>query len=90
MKALDTEAQAGLFAAAGAAVDALKRNAPAEAKALAGLAHIIHTVAPTWEELTEWQRSAGLPTIDRTSYEEAVQGAGFYALAAFGAGETKH
>ncbi len=90
MKTLSTETQAGLFAAAGAAVDALKRSAPAETKALAGMAYIISTVAPAWEELTEWQRSAGLPTIDRASYEEAVQGASFYALAAFGAGETKH
>ncbi len=90
MKTLSTETQAGLFAAAGAAVDALKRNAPAETKALAAMAFVISTVAPTWEELTEWQRSAGLPTIDRASYEEAVQGAGYYALAAFGAGETKH
>lgn len=90
MKVLDTETQAGLFAAAGAAVDALKRSAPAETKALAGMAYIIHVVAPTWEELTEWQRSAGLPTIDKANYEDAVQGAGFYALAAFGAGETKH
>lgn len=90
MKTLSTETQAGLFAAAVAAAEALKRSVPAETKALAGVAYIISVVAPTHEELSEWQRSAGLPTLDRAGYEEAVRGASFYAETAFAPPETQH
>lgn len=90
MKTLTTETQAGLFAAAVAVAEVLKRTAPEDARALAGAAYIIAAVAPGHAELTEWQLSAGLPTIAKVDYEEAVRAASLHALTAFGTGETQN
>lgn len=90
MKTLSTETQAGLFAAAVAVAETLKRIAPDETHAFAGAAHIIAVVAPTHAELTDWQRSEGLPTIDKAAYEEAVHAASLHALVALASPGVQH
>ena len=91
MKVLDTETQAGLFAAGVAAAAVLKRRAPDAVRELAGLGFIIATVSPTYEHLEEWQRSAGLPPIDQASYEEALAAAVDFANLTFATdGQKEH
>lgn len=83
MKILDTETQAGLFAASAAVGAVLKRRAPDAVRELAAIGFIVSAVAPSYEEVSAWQRSAGLPLIDQGAYEEAVAAALDFANAAF-------
>ncbi len=89
---LDVETQAGLFAAAAAAAEALRRRAPEETMALAGISYVLSTVAPDFAELAEWQRASGLPVIEKADYLEAVDCARRYAAMAFAGRpvETQH
>jgi len=91
MKTLDTETQAGIFAAGTAAAAVLKRRAPDAVRELAGLGFVIAACAPTYEHLEEWQRSAGLPPIDQASYEEALAAAVDFANLTFATdGQKEH
>lgn len=91
MKTLTTEMQAGLFAAGVAAANILKHRAPDAVRELAGLGFVISAVAPSYEELADWQRSAGLPPIDKAGYEEAVAAAVDFANLTFAtAGKREH
>lgn len=83
MKMLDTETQAGLFAAAVAVGAVLKRAAPDAVRELAGLGFIVAAVAPSYEELSAWQRAVGLPTIGQQAYEQSLAAALDFANVAF-------